>query len=91
MCSTRTSIMYGLNIEKIDELGANWYNIVLDIEEYLSGKGFEYSRTLGFINDRALSEVEIREIGEKIIDIALGIENLLYLNATELDVFPEKE
>ena len=80
----RMSIMYGLNIEKINELGANWYNVVLDIAEYLESKGFQYSRTQGFVSEGKVTEIELKEIGEEIIDIALGVDNLLYLEAAEI-------
>lgn len=73
--------MYGLKIEALEEIGANWHNIVLDIDEYLNAKNFQYSRTLGFVNDRELSKEEVLEIGRDVADIALGIDNFLYFNA----------
>ena len=77
----RTSFMFALNVKKIEKMGANWYNIVLDITEYLKSKGFEYSRTLGFINDRELNEEELKEIGFEIIKLGYGPKNFLYLNS----------
>ncbi len=85
MKSAKTQITFAPNVENIDELGANWYNVVLDIVEYLESKGFVYSRTLGFVADRKLDEKELFEISEEIIDLALGEENLFFLRATYLD------
>lgn len=82
MNNKRMQIVFALNMEAIEELGANWLNITFDICEYLKSKGFEYSRTLGFVNDRELTEEELREIGSEVVEIALGVENLLYFNAT---------
>ncbi|MDE7269674.1 MAG: hypothetical protein K2N81_04295 [Acetatifactor sp.] len=81
----KTQIMFAPNIENIEELGANWYNLVMDIAEYLRAQGFVYMRTLGFVNDRELSEEELGKLGHEIIELALGSENLLYLNANIID------
>ena len=91
MSNERTALVFGLDIEKIDDLGANWYNIVLDITEYLNSKGFEYSRTHGFVKNGEVTEKELREIGAEIIDLALGVDNLLYLEVNEIgDTFALK-
>lgn len=81
----KTQIMFAPNIENIEELGANWYNLVMDIAEYLRAQGFVYMRTLGFVNDRELSEEELGKLGHEITELALGSENLLYLNANIID------
>ncbi len=79
-----TQIVFMPDIEAIDELGVNWYNVVLDIVEYLESQGFHYSRTLGFVNDRELSEEELAPIAEQIVDLALGADNLLHLSANTI-------
>lgn len=70
----RMQIMYALDVKKIDKLGANWHNAVLDIDEYLRSKGFEYSRTMGFVNDRVLSDEELSEIVSEIFELGYGEE-----------------
>lgn len=72
MADKKTQILFTPDVKKINEMGANWYNIVLDITEYLNTQGFTYSRTLGFVNDRELSEEELSEIAQNVMDIALG-------------------
>lgn len=79
-----TQLIFMPDIEAIDELGVNWYNVVLDIVEYLESQGFHYSRTLGFVNDRELSEAELAPIAEQIVDLALGADNLLHLSANTI-------
>lgn len=79
--NSRIQITFAPDVKKLDELGANWYNIVLDISEFLKNEGFEYSRTLGYINDRVLDEEELARITNEIISIGLGPEYFLYLNA----------
>lgn len=81
----RTQITFAPNIANIEELGANWYNLVMDISEYLTGQGFVYTRTLGFVNDRELSEEELQKLGQEIVGLALGPENILYLNASIIE------
>lgn len=78
---TRMQIVFALDIKKLEKLGANWYNIVLDITEYLNSKGFEYSRTLGFVNDRELTEEELAEIGKHILSLGYGSKYFLYVKA----------
>ncbi len=85
MENKKTQIIFGLDVEAIGELGANWLNITFDICEYLKSKGFQYSRTLGFLNDRELNEEEIKEVGKEVIDMALGVEHLLYFDACIID------
>lgn len=80
--SKKMQVTFAPDIRALEKLGANWYNIVMDISTYLEGQGFLYERTLGFINDRELSEKEIAELMEEIVDIALGKKYLLYLNVS---------
>lgn len=80
MDKNQTQITFAPNIKKIEKLGAKWYNIVVDITQKLEEWGFQYSRTLGFVNDRELSEEEMAELGQEIVNLALGKGNLLYLN-----------
>lgn len=81
----QTQITFAPNIENIEELGAKWYNIVSDITEALESHGFQYSRTLGFVNDRELSKEELQELGAEIVSLAMGPENLLYLDSYIID------
>lgn len=74
----RMQIMFAPNVKKYEKMAINWYNIVMDITDYLKSKGFEYSRTLGFVNDRVLSDEEVMEIAQQINEIAYGMKNLLY-------------
>lgn len=76
----KMQVIFAPNIKSIDKLGANWYNIVLDITSYLEEQGFHYDRSLGFINDREMSKKEVLQLMERIIEISLGKENLLCLN-----------
>lgn len=85
MSKKKTQITFAPNIEKIEELGANWYNIVLDITQALENRGFQYSRTLSFVNDREMSEEELMGLGQEIVSLAMGTENLLYLSANIID------
>lgn len=85
MNKKKTQLVFAPNIEKIEEMGANWYNIVMDITQELEKQGFQYSRTLGFVNDRELSEEELMALGQEIISLAMGTENLLYLNSYIID------
>ncbi len=78
---SHTQVLFAPHIENIEEMGANWYNLVMDITEYLKEQGFSYMRTLGFVNDRELSQEELEALGREIVELALGPENLLYLNA----------
>ncbi|MCM1100613.1 MAG: hypothetical protein NC079_03850 [Clostridium sp.] len=81
MDGKQTQIYFAPNVEAIEELGANWYNIVRDISDYLQSQGFQYSRTLGFVNDRELSEEELAQVFGEIVKLAWGKENLLYARA----------
>ncbi len=85
MKNKKTQIIFGLNVEAIGELGANWLNITFDICEYLKSKGFQYSRTLGFVNDRELEEEELKELSNEVIEIAMGIDCMMYLEAHIID------
>lgn len=81
MSDVKTQITFAPDVAAYEELGANWYNVVLDITDYLKSQGFEYSRTLGFVKDGELSEEELLLIGKEITTYALGNDMLLYLNA----------
>lgn len=81
MSEKRTQIYFGLNMEEIEEAGMNWYNIVLDTTEYLKEKGFSYSRTLSFINDRELSEDELAELITYITENIADIDCFSYFEA----------
>lgn len=82
MENRKMQVTFAPDIKALEKLGANWYNIVMDIRTYLENRGFHYERTLGFVNDRELSEEEITQLMEKIVDIALGKQYLLYLNVS---------
>lgn len=82
MENKKMQVTFAPDIKALEKLGANWYDIVMDISTYLQGQGFHYERALGFVNDRELSEEEIMQLMEKIVDIALGKQYLLYLNVS---------
>ncbi len=75
----RMQIVYGIDVRKIGKLGANWMNIVQDIHTYLTEQGFEYSRTLGYVNDRVLPKEKLAEIAGEIIAIGIEEKNFLYI------------
>lgn len=77
----KMQIKFAPDIRALEKMGADWYNIVMDISDYLESRGFHYIRSLGFVNDRELSEDELASLAKEIVDIALGEENVLYLNA----------
>lgn len=82
MSKNRTQILFTPKAEKMSKDGLNWYNITLDVTEYLKEKGFEYSRTLGFVNDRELSEEELMEMAKYISENIIDLKYFSYFNAS---------
>lgn len=85
MSNKQTQILYTPDTRAIHELGANWQNIVNDIDEYLKSEGFVYDRTLGYIRDGETTKKELRRIGEKVVEIGLGVQNFIALDSCILE------
>ena len=81
--ATKTQIYYAIDTTKFLEEGPYWYNVVLDINEFLTKKGFVYSRTQGFVYDGVLSDQERLEIANEMCELGFGSENFLYIQCNE--------
>lgn len=81
----RTQFNYAVNTVKLTENpGPNWYNVVLDINEYLELEGFVYDRALGWINEEVLTDSKMQSIAQKLSELALGQDNFIYMNWAEI-------
>ncbi len=85
MSDKKTQILYTPDTRAIDELGANWHNIVNEIDEYLKSEGFSYSRTLGFVREGDSSDEEMQRLIQEIVNIGLGPEYFVAVNSYVLE------
>ena len=77
--------MFTPDTKALHELGASWENIVFDIHEFLLGKGFEYDRCMGYLREGDTAEEEIEDICSQILEIGLGQDYFIALDAFVLD------
>ena len=75
-----TYFQYTLDTKKLHKLGANWLNIVMDIDELMKSKGFKYSRTLGYEKRGTLPKEEILQLSAEIMEIGLGPKYFIVCN-----------